>query len=101
MHREDDGAAAGQRRERLEEDVVRVVDGLVALQDALDLLDEPGPWALACAVAAIATGGLAARLRQPGLWAIAGFQAFLSLCGEKKTQERILFMLENGKPLRN
>ncbi len=28
-------------------------------------------------------------------------EAFLSLCGEKKTQERILFMLEKGKPLRN
>ncbi len=28
-------------------------------------------------------------------------EAFLSLCGEKKTLERIKFMLENGKPLRN
>lgn len=28
-------------------------------------------------------------------------EAFLSLCGEKKTLERIQFMLENGKPLRN
>jgi 3-hydroxyacyl-CoA dehydrogenase len=28
-------------------------------------------------------------------------EAFLSLCGEKKTQERIMFMLEKGKPLRN
>lgn len=28
-------------------------------------------------------------------------EAFLSLCGEKKTQERIAFMLKNGKPLRN
>ena len=27
--------------------------------------------------------------------------AFVSLCGEKKTQERIMFMLTNGKPLRN
>jgi 3-hydroxyacyl-CoA dehydrogenase len=27
--------------------------------------------------------------------------AFLSLCGEQKTLERIQFMLENGKPLRN
>ena len=26
---------------------------------------------------------------------------FLKLCGEKKTQERIAFMLKNGKPLRN
>ncbi|MEG9438981.1 enoyl-CoA hydratase/isomerase family protein [Edaphobacter sp. HDX4] len=28
-------------------------------------------------------------------------QAFLSLCGEKKTQERIAFTLKTGKPLRN
>lgn len=28
-------------------------------------------------------------------------EAFLSLCGERKTQERIAFMLKNGKPLRN
>jgi len=28
-------------------------------------------------------------------------QAFVSLCGEKKTQERIAFTLKTGKPLRN
>jgi 3-hydroxyacyl-CoA dehydrogenase len=28
-------------------------------------------------------------------------EAFLSLCGEKKTQERIAFTLKAGKPLRN
>jgi 3-hydroxyacyl-CoA dehydrogenase len=28
-------------------------------------------------------------------------EAFLSLCGEEKTQERIQFMLMNNKPLRN
>jgi 3-hydroxyacyl-CoA dehydrogenase len=28
-------------------------------------------------------------------------EAFLSLCGEEKTQERMYHMLENGKPLRN
>jgi 3-hydroxyacyl-CoA dehydrogenase len=28
-------------------------------------------------------------------------EAFLSLCGEAKTQDRIQFMLEKGKPLRN
>jgi 3-hydroxyacyl-CoA dehydrogenase len=28
-------------------------------------------------------------------------EAFLSLCGEKKTQERIGFTLKTGKPLRN
>ncbi|MGH9451873.1 MAG: 3-hydroxyacyl-CoA dehydrogenase/enoyl-CoA hydratase family protein [Terriglobia bacterium] len=28
-------------------------------------------------------------------------EAFVSLCGEKKTVERIQFMLKNGKPLRN
>ena len=28
-------------------------------------------------------------------------EAFLSLCGEQKTTERIQFMLKNGKPLRN
>jgi len=28
-------------------------------------------------------------------------EAFLSLCGEKKTLERIQYMLKNGKPLRN
>ena len=28
-------------------------------------------------------------------------EAFLSLCGESKTQDRIQFMLEKGKPLRN
>ena len=28
-------------------------------------------------------------------------EAFLSLCGESKTQDRIIYMLKNGKPLRN
>ena len=28
-------------------------------------------------------------------------EAFLSLCGEKKTQERMAFTLKTGKPLRN
>ena len=28
-------------------------------------------------------------------------EAFLSLCGEKKTQERISYTLKTGKPLRN
>ena len=28
-------------------------------------------------------------------------EAFLSLCGEKKTQDRIGFTLKSGKPLRN
>lgn len=28
-------------------------------------------------------------------------EAFLSLCGEVKTQERIMYMLQNNKPLRN
>jgi 3-hydroxyacyl-CoA dehydrogenase len=28
-------------------------------------------------------------------------EAFLSLCGERKTQERIAYMLKTGKPLRN
>ncbi len=28
-------------------------------------------------------------------------EAFLSLCGEEKTQDRLTFMLEKGKPLRN
>lgn len=28
-------------------------------------------------------------------------EAFLSLCGTPKTQERMIFMLKNGKPLRN
>jgi 3-hydroxyacyl-CoA dehydrogenase len=28
-------------------------------------------------------------------------EAFLSLCGERKTQERMQHMLKTGKPLRN
>jgi 3-hydroxyacyl-CoA dehydrogenase len=28
-------------------------------------------------------------------------EAFLSLCGEEKTQDRLTFMIEKGKPLRN
>ncbi|HOU51281.1 MAG TPA: hypothetical protein PLR10_08725, partial [Smithella sp.] len=28
-------------------------------------------------------------------------EAFMSLCGEQKTQDRIAAMLTNGKPLRN
>ena len=28
-------------------------------------------------------------------------EAFLSLCGEQKTVERIAYTLKNGKPLRN
>ncbi len=28
-------------------------------------------------------------------------ESFLRLCGEKKTQERMIALLETGKPLRN
>jgi 3-hydroxyacyl-CoA dehydrogenase len=28
-------------------------------------------------------------------------EAFVSLCGERKTQERIEYMLKTGRPLRN
>jgi 3-hydroxyacyl-CoA dehydrogenase len=28
-------------------------------------------------------------------------EAFLSLCGEQKTQDRIMSLLSTGKPLRN
>ena len=28
-------------------------------------------------------------------------EAFMSLCGEKRTQERLWHMLQSGKPLRN
>ncbi len=28
-------------------------------------------------------------------------ESFLSLCGEEKSQDRMAFMLEKGKPLRN
>jgi 3-hydroxyacyl-CoA dehydrogenase len=28
-------------------------------------------------------------------------EVFVSLCGEPKTQERIQYMLQNNKPLRN
>jgi 3-hydroxyacyl-CoA dehydrogenase len=28
-------------------------------------------------------------------------EVFLGLCGQKKTQERMAFMLKEGKPLRN
>jgi 3-hydroxyacyl-CoA dehydrogenase len=28
-------------------------------------------------------------------------EAFVSLCGEQKTQERIEYMLKTGRPLRN
>jgi 3-hydroxyacyl-CoA dehydrogenase len=28
-------------------------------------------------------------------------EAFLSLCGERKSLERIQYMIKNGKPLRN
>ena len=28
-------------------------------------------------------------------------EAFLSLCGEQKTQDRIAYMIKTGKPLRN
>jgi 3-hydroxyacyl-CoA dehydrogenase len=28
-------------------------------------------------------------------------EAFISLCGERKTLERMQYMLRNGKPLRN
>jgi 3-hydroxyacyl-CoA dehydrogenase len=28
-------------------------------------------------------------------------EGFLSLCGEAKTQDRMMYMLEKGKPLRN
>ena len=28
-------------------------------------------------------------------------EAFLKLCGEEKTRERMMYMLQNNKPLRN
>ena len=54
-------------------------------------------------IAGVITGG---ELSQPA-WVPEQYildlelEAFLSLCGEKKTQERLWHMLQTGKPLRN
>jgi 3-hydroxyacyl-CoA dehydrogenase len=54
-------------------------------------------------VAHVMSGGQAARgsyLTEQELLDLER-EAFLSLCGMSKTQERIEFMLKTGKPLRN
>jgi 3-hydroxyacyl-CoA dehydrogenase len=56
---------------------------------------------IACKLAHILSGGRRGpTISEQGLLDLER-EAFLSLCGMPKTQERIAYMLKNGKPLRN
>jgi len=54
-------------------------------------------------LALVLSGGRSAGARQVSEQQMLDLEreAFLSLCGQPKTQERIQYMLKNGKPLRN
>jgi len=83
-------------------------DALAALRVGIYMMKEAKyitehEWLIANKLAYILTGG---ELSQPA-WVDEQYildlerEAFLSLCGEEKTQARIYNMLETGKPLRN
>jgi len=83
-------------------------DALAALRLAVWQMREGGYASehdakIAGKLAYVMTGG---DLSEPG-WVAEDYildlerEAFLSLAGEAKTQERIWYMLQNGKPLRN
>jgi len=60
-------------------------------------------WFIACKIADVMAGGDVIKgtiITEQYLLDLER-EAFLSLCGEKKTQERIMSLLKTGKPLRN
>ena len=83
-------------------------DQLAALQVGIYMLKEAGQITgyeahIANKLAFVMTGGDLSK----GTWADEQYfldlerEAFLSLCGEEKTQQRMQHLLETGKPLRN
>jgi 3-hydroxyacyl-CoA dehydrogenase len=83
-------------------------DALAGLQAALYVMQQGGymseyDWYVSGKVAYVLCGGNLSA----GQWVEEQYfldlerEAFVSLCGETKTQERIKYMLETGKPLRN
>lgn len=83
-------------------------DALAGLQAALYVMQQGGymseyDWYVASKIAYVLCGGDLSA----GQWVDEQYfldlerEAFVSLCGEAKTQERIKYMLETGKPLRN
>ncbi|NLB18398.1 MAG: 3-hydroxyacyl-CoA dehydrogenase [Syntrophomonadaceae bacterium] len=60
-------------------------------------------WFIACKIADVLAGGEAIKgtmITEQYLLDLE-VEAFLSLCGQKKTQDRIMSLLKTGKPLRN
>jgi len=101
-------ASSGYRPPQPEKIYAAGRDALAALRVGIYMMKEAKfitehEWLIANKLAYILTGG---ELSQPG-WVDEQFildlerEAFLSLCGEEKTQARIYNMLETGKPLRN
>lgn len=83
-------------------------DALAGLQAALYVMQQGGymseyDWYVASKIAYVLCGGDLSA----GQWTDEQYflnlerEAFVSLCGETKTRERIKYMLETGKPLRN
>lgn len=60
-------------------------------------------YLIACKIASIMTGGNTNAYQEVSEDYLLDLEreAFLSLCGEQKTMERIAYMLENNRPLRN
>ena len=83
-------------------------DALAGLQAALYVMQQGGyiseyDWYVSGKIARVLCGGDLSS----GQWTDEQYfldlerEAFVSLCGETKTQERIKYVLETGKPLRN
>lgn len=101
-------ASSGYRPPQPEKIYAAGRDALAALRVGIYMMKEAKyitehEWLIANKLAYILTGG---ELSQPA-WVDEQYildlerEAFLSLCGEEKTQARIYNMLETGKPLRN
>ena len=101
-------AAAPYQPPRRSEILVGGQGTLAALNLAIYLLHEAGYISdydrhIGCKLATVLAGG---PLSQPA-WVSEDYlldlekEAFLSLCGEERTQQRISHILETGKPLRN
>src|SRR5439155_868751 len=102
-------AESGYRPPRPREDIpVMGESGVARLQLELHLLRQAGHISdhdvkIGTRVAEIVCGGRLsgpARVSEQYLLDLER-EAFVSLCGERKTQERMQYMLREGRPLRN
>lgn len=102
-------AESGYRQPRIRSDIpVTGRQGLAAVKVMVAGMKEGGfisdhDEVVALKLAGILTGGDLSGPQKVGEQYLLDLEreAFLSLCGMRKTQERIKYMLEKGKPLRN